>query len=121
MSALAKVLKAQDAQVVPMAWGELTWYASRELGNSDEITVGRCVIFPQQSNPFHFHPNCTEVLVVLQGVIEHAMGDGSYVRMEPGDTITVPPECPHHACNVGEENAVLSIAFTCADRKTEPA
>ena len=116
----AQVLKAQDAQVIESDWGELTWFANRELGNSDDVTVGRCVIYPGKSNPAHSHPNCSEILVVEQGTIRHALGDGTFVEMGPGDTISVPVDCPHHAENVGDTNAVLSIVFTNAVRKTDP-
>ena len=40
------LLKAKDAEKIEGQWGNLTWYASRKLGNSTEMTVGKCVIKP---------------------------------------------------------------------------
>lgn len=112
------VLRADQTEVIEEAWGQLTWFANAKLGNSDEMTVGRCVIRPGQANPAHQHPNCSEVLVVLQGRIAHRIEEGREVEMGVGDTITVPPHLPHQARNVGEDDAVLYIAFSSADRQT---
>ncbi len=62
---------------VEAPWGTLTWYA--ELGNSGDMTVGRCVIRPGAANPLHSHPNCSEVLVVMQGRIAHTADRGTTV------------------------------------------
>ena len=114
----ARILKKQDAKVQNMDWGSLTWYASRELGNSEVLTTGRCVIKPGCCNPRHSHPNCEEVLTVLHGRIAHAIEGGKEVEMEEGDTISVPSNLAHNARNIGDTDAVLSIAFSSADRQT---
>jgi quercetin dioxygenase-like cupin family protein len=114
-----KVLRAEECERVDADWGTLTWYASGQLGNSDEMTVGRCVIKPGCSNPSHSHPNCSEVLVVSEGRIAHAIEDGDEVEMGEGDVITIPPEVPHNARNIGESAAVLLVAFSSADREAE--
>jgi quercetin dioxygenase-like cupin family protein len=112
------ILKQKDALIVKQDWGELRWYANRQLGNSAEMTVGVCVIRPGQKNPRHMHPNCTEVLVVSKGKIKHTAAGGD-MELNEGDTITVPPYFMHRAENIGKEDAVLNIAFSSADRKTE--
>jgi len=99
-------------------WGNLTWFAGGSLGNSTEMTVGRCILKPGQGNPRHYHPNCSEILVVIRGSIEHTGPDGGKVKMNEGDTVTVPPNIRHHATNIGETEAVLFIAFSSADRQT---
>jgi quercetin dioxygenase-like cupin family protein len=113
------VLRGREAQVISEDWGELTWFASKALGNSTELTVGRCVIRPGRANPVHSHPNCSEVLVVLQGRITHTLTAGRDVELQEGDTITIPRGIAHQAHNTGEKDAVLLIAFSSADRKTE--
>ncbi len=97
-------------------WGGLTWYAGRELGNSEEITVGRCVLKPGKSNPKHSHPNCAEVLVVLKGRIRHT-AEGGEVEMGEGDCVSIQPDFAHQATNLGDSDAVLFIAFSSADRE----
>jgi quercetin dioxygenase-like cupin family protein len=112
------LVKAADLQFVEGEWGQLTWYANDQLGNADTLTLGKCVIYPGQANPRHYHPNCDEILTVLQGKIRHAWIDGQEVEMNPGDTITIPQGMMHQARNIGTEDAVLLIAFTSATRQT---
>ena len=116
----ATILHAHQCQTVTADWGSLTWYACGELGNSDEMTVGKCVIKAGCENPLHSHPNCSEVLVVQQGRIRHLIEDGKAVEMGPGDVITVPPLLAHNARNISEQDAVLFIAFSSAFRKATP-
>ncbi len=111
------LLKAKDAEKIEGQWGNLTWYASRKLGNSTEMTVGKCVIKPGCENPLHSHPNCHEILTLLQGKISHVIEDGKEVEMEPGDTISVPRNIPHKARNIGNTDAVMYISFDSADRE----
>jgi quercetin dioxygenase-like cupin family protein len=107
-----------QAEKLPQDWGELTWFANRALGNAQEVTVGRCVIRPGHSNPRHYHPNCAEVLVVLQGRIHHTDSQGGQTEMSEGDTVSVAPNTWHQAANIGDRDAVLLIVFTSADRET---
>jgi quercetin dioxygenase-like cupin family protein len=101
-------------------WGRLVWSASGALKNSAHLTVGRCYIDAAHENPRHYHPNCDEVLQVLEGRIEHACGS-QWVLMEEGDTISIPAGVVHNARNIGEGQAVLLIAFSSPDRQTVPA
>jgi quercetin dioxygenase-like cupin family protein len=115
----AMVLRASECERIEADWGALTWYASRKLGNSEDMTVGKCVIKPGCENPMHSHPNCSETLVVLQGQIAHTIENGASVEMGAGDVITLPLGLPHNARNTGSEDAVLFIAFSSADREAK--
>jgi len=112
----AIVMRAADNKVIEYPWGHLTWYVSRELKNSDTMTIGEAVIKPGQENPRHYHPNCDEVLHVLKGHILHTVGDKA-VEMNEGDTVSIPAGIHHNAKNIGTENAVLAISFSSADRQ----
>jgi quercetin dioxygenase-like cupin family protein len=111
-----QLLSSEKAEKLDFDWGGLTWYASGALGNSSELTVGNCRLKPGCSNPRHYHPNCSEILVVIQGNIRHTMADGSESEMKPGDTVTVPPNVWHRATNIGQSEALLFIVFSSADR-----
>jgi quercetin dioxygenase-like cupin family protein len=113
----AIILRATEATHVPMESGALTWLASRQLGNSETMTVGRSTLPPGGMNPRHFHPNCEEVLHVLAGRILHTMGDEE-AELSPGDTITIPANVVHNARNIGDTEALLLICFSSADRET---
>lgn len=113
----AIVTKADRCQNVWMACGNLTWLVSKELGNSETMTVGRSTIRPGQMNPRHYHPNCDEVLHVLEGTIIHTM-DGDEAELTEGDTISIPKNVVHNARNVGTVDALLFICFSSAERQT---
>ena len=98
--AKAIVSRAEAAERIAADWGGLTWYASGKLGNSAELTVGKCSILPGRENPLHWHPNCSETLVVTagrppaKGTLEHAWqvtrifeafaaGPGRTIALEP--------------------------------------
>ena len=109
---------ARDIETNSFDWGSLTWYANAAAGNSAEMTVGKCVIKPGAENPPHRHPNCIEVLVVMQGIIDHRIEEGATVRLHAGDCISIPVNLPHNARNVASEDAVLLVTFSSADRQT---
>ena len=118
MRSQIQIRPLEPSSIHPFEWGALTWYANRELGNSNEMTVGRCVLKPGKSNPRHYHPNCTEILVVVKGRIAHTDERGDETELNEGDAVTIPPNIWHRARNIGAEDAVLYIAFSSADRQT---
>ena len=112
-TALARVA---DHETEDTPWGRLVWMVSGKQGNSETMTVGRCYIAPGQENPRHYHPNCDEILHVLEGTIEHTFDDET-VPMSAGDTISIPSGVLHNARNVGDSEAVFVITFSSADRQ----
>lgn len=112
----ATVARATEHEIDVTEWGRLEWMISGRLGNSTTMTVGKCYIAPGRQNPRHHHPNCDEVLHVLQGTIEHS-ADDDRVTMRAGDTISIPQGVVHNARNVGDDEAVFVISFSSADRQ----
>lgn len=113
----SKVTRANDCLIEEHEWGRLTWMVAGRLGNSDTMTVGKCLIKTACANPPHYHPNCDEVLHVVRGVIEHRVGD-QYTEMSAGDTISIPAGQVHNARNVGDTAVECMISFSSADRQT---
>jgi quercetin dioxygenase-like cupin family protein len=97
-------------------WGEITWFANNQIGNSDQLTLGRCIIKPGKTNPLHHHDNTSEVLTVVAGSIMHTTDTGE-IKLETGDTITLPAGLPHRARNIGDRDAVLIIAYPTGHRE----
>lgn len=118
MTTAIQLSNFNKADKIAFDWGNLVWYAGRSLGNSTDLTVGRCTLKPGCSNPRHYHPNCSEILVVMKGRIRHTISDTEEAEMNEGDTVTIPANLWHHATNIGESEAVLFIAFSSADRQT---
>lgn len=111
------LVTAERTQVEEQDWGRLVWMVSGRLGNSTTMTVGRCYIDPGMENPRHYHPNCDEVLHVLQGKILHSVDDATF-EMGAGDTVSIPSGRMHNARNIGTEQAIFVISFSNADRQT---
>ena len=97
-------------------FGRLVWMVSGAQGNSTTMTVGRCHIAPGKANTRHYHPNCDEILYVIQGTIRHSMGDRT-VSMSAGDTVSIPAGVVHNAENTGADEAVCFISFSTPDRQ----
>jgi len=110
-----RVARPTDYAVEEMPWGRLVWQIAGDLGNSETMTVGRCILEAGQANSRHVHPDCDEVLEVLTGSIVHTWDDQE-VAMERGDTISIPAGVKHNARNVGSETAELLIVFSTAHR-----
>ena len=117
MLSTIQVSRSDKAQRQEFGWGNLTWFANQALGNTEEMTVGRCVLKPGASNGRHYHPNCSEILVVIRGRILHTVANDQETELSEGDAVTVPPNIRHCATNVGETDAILFIAFSSADRQ----
>lgn len=113
----AAVRHTSENTPIAYSWGTLTWYVSRELGNSDSMTVGQAVIRPGHATPRHYHPNCDEVLHVLQGHILQIF-DENEVEMSVGDTISIRAGIRHSTRNIGPHDAVLALSYSSADRQT---
>ncbi|WP_168694357.1 cupin domain-containing protein [Sphingomonas flavalba] len=109
------VRAGSEVTVEKTPWGQLEWFAHRSLGNASHLTTGRATIRPGDANPPHWHPNCDEVLYVVQGRIMHRVGDKEY-EMRAGDTVMIPEGTIHNARNIGTEDAVLMVSFNSADR-----
>ena len=112
------VLKSGEVTIEEFPWGRLEWNASGALGNSQAVTLGRCILKPGCGNTPHIHPNCCEILRVEKGRILHTYDDQRF-EMGPSDTIAVPSGVYHGAINLGEDEVVLTIVFDTADRKTD--
>lgn len=110
-----RIVRPEQFDVQPMPWGRLIWQVSGELGTSETLTVGRCVLDGGQANGRHVHPDCDEVLEVLSGSIVHTWDDRE-VSMRRGDTISIPAGVVHNARNEREEPAELLIVFSTAHR-----
>jgi quercetin dioxygenase-like cupin family protein len=110
-------LSAKDAEGKRILenWGALMWLGSPQIGNVQDMTVGRVIIKRGQANPRHAHGNCEELLYLLKGRLEHTMGDEK-VFLNPGDTLTVAAGVFHNARAIGEEDADMMVCYSSGSR-----
>lgn len=113
----AILTRAADTQYAKQPWGELRWFTSAELNNSPTTTTGQATVRPGQETPRHFHPDCDEILRVVQGRILQTVGSKSF-EMNAGDVISIPEGLKHGSKNIGTEDAVLALSYPTGHRRT---
>jgi len=112
------VIHKEDIPVEYVGNAEIRWLVNRKTCGADELTVGLTNMKPGGSNPLHRHPNCEEVLHLLNGEVDHYVEGGHKVHLKAGDTILIPRNKKHKAINTGDYTATWIVTFSSADRQT---
>jgi quercetin dioxygenase-like cupin family protein len=105
-------------EAVQLSWGNLAWLVDANRMEGAEQAFGVVTIDAGQRNPLHRHPNCEELLYVLQGTADHTLGD-DMVQLKAGDIIRIPRGVPHYAQATGDGPLVAVISFSSGNRQTE--
>ncbi len=113
----ATVIRKNEVSVTETDWGSLQWLVSEQSAPGTHMTLGRVTFKPGESNAEHRHPNCEEILFVVEGVIEHTFPKGGRVRLEAGDCIVLPQGGNHQATNIGDTDAVTLAIYNTPDRE----
>lgn len=108
---------ASDLPTEAFPWGQLQWLCNARLLPGAAQTLGLCTLHPGQGNPLHYHPNCEELLLVLEGSGRHLIG-GEWVELKEGTTIRVPIGMRHQLINTGPGPLRCVIAFSSGERET---
>lgn len=98
------------------AWGSIQWLISGERLANANITFGYVEIEAGQKNPRHYHPNSDEVLYLLEGELDHSLGDAVH-HLSPGMAIFIPQNVEHDARNIGQVTARMVVAYPTGDRQ----
>lgn len=112
------VRRVSEVEATELSWGRLSWLIGEEHTPGAEQTLGVVTIAPGKRNPLHMHPNCEELLYVMEGEADHKLGDEMY-HIAAGDVIRIPRGVPHWAQAKGDTPLVAVISFSAADRRTE--
>ena len=115
----ASIIRGTNVEAEKTEWGSLQWLVSANNKASENMTLGRVTFKPGQANPPHFHPNCEEILYVVNGTIEHTLPQGGTAILQAGDCIVLPKGSKHSARNTGTEEAVVIVVFDSAYRQTQ--
>ena len=100
-------------------FGSVHWVVRAGDPEGAEQTAGLAVFDAGKGNAEHTHPNCEEIVFVLEGSVEHTLGDQS-TRLGPGDLIVVPRGVPHRLLNRGSAPARAYVVFSSPDRQFLP-
>lgn len=97
-------------------WGRIQWMISGGLIPNANITFGYVEIEPGRKNPRHYHPNSDEVLFLLEGELDHSIGDELF-HLTPGMALFIPQNAEHDARSTGEQTARMVVAYPTGDRQ----
>lgn len=97
-------------------WGSIQWLCSGELAPDGNLTFGYVQIEPGHKNPRHYHPNSSEVLYLIEGELDHSLGDQVF-HLTAGMTIFIPTGVTHDARNQGTVTARMVVAYPTGDRQ----
>jgi len=114
-----QVRRGVGADAEPTAFGSVHWAVRDGDPPGAEQTVGLAIFDAGKSNVEHIHPNCEEVVYVLDGEVRHTLG-GQETVLRAGDLIVVPRNVPHRLINDGGADARVYIAFSSPDRQFTP-
>ncbi len=113
----SKVIRKEEAELTKTEWGSLQWMAGSHTP-AYGMTLGRVTFKPGMGNPTHQHPECEEILYVIEGEIEHTLPEGGVAVLKVGDAILIPRGEYHKAKNIGQSDAVVVVAFNSEQRST---
>lgn len=114
-----QVRRSVGAAAGPTDFGSVEWAVRAGHPEGAEQTIGLATFDAGKSNVEHIHPNCEEVVFVLDGEVEHTLGD-QRVTLRAGDLIVVPRGVPHRLINTGDAPARACVVFSSPDRRFEP-
>ena len=107
------VKRAFGAEAEARPFGAIEWTTGAEMA------AAIAVFDAGGDNVEHTHPNCEEAVFVLEGEIEHTLGEQSTI-LAAGDFIVVPRDAPHRLINRGGKPCRMLIVFTSPDRAFVP-
>ena len=114
-----RVITLGEGMAETYGGGQIEWLANKHLTPGAEMTFGHVRLGPGGANMRHVHPNCHELLFVLEGCIEHDLGS-STLQLNKGDLLHIPIGVPHQARNHGSEDCVMVVTYSSEDRQTVP-
>ncbi len=111
-----QIRRDADSRAEATAWGGVKWLVREGDPSGAEQTLALATWAPGLGNVEHTHPNCEEIVYVLEGAIDHTFGE-QLARLEAGDVIVVPRDVPHRLVNNGAASARTLIVFSSPDRQ----
>ncbi len=97
----------------------MDWLVDDALVENAALSVARMTLAENACSEGHRHPNCNEVIHLIAGRVEQAVG-GDRVVMAPGDTVFIPTGAFHQSRNIGAGEAVMIVSYSSGTRIYEP-
>ena len=100
-------------------FGSVHWAVREGDPPGAEQTIGLATFDAGKSNVEHVHPNCEEVVYVMDGEVQHTLG-GQSTTLRAGDLIVVPRGVPHRLINASGAACRTYIVFSSSRREFVP-
>ncbi len=111
-----RVAVATEGDAIRFSWGSITWLCSGDLQADAETTFGYVEIRPGMKNPKHLHPNSDEVLFLIEGELDHSLGDTVH-HLTAGMAIHIPRGVEHDAVNTSDRMARMVVSYPTPERQ----
>lgn len=110
--------RTDEARIDQFDWGQIAWLDGNGLTAGAGLSAARVTIRSGERNARHRHPNCSEVLYLLSGELDHTL-DGEHAVLRPGNLLHVPRDEPHQATSTGTDDAVALVVYDVDNREIE--
>lgn len=110
------VVRQGDTPTETFPWGNITWLDNAEITGNEVLTFGIVEINAGQGNPKHHHPNCDEILYVIEGELNHTLGPEVF-HLKAGDMIHIPLGIEHQATNPGTVTCRMAVTYNTGRRQ----
>ena len=75
-----------------------------------DLVISEITLSPGQKVPWHYHNKVTDIFYCLSGCTFIRHGESAEARLQPGESISVPPRTPHQVeCAVDASYRFLII------------
>ena len=97
----------------------MDWLVDDDLVEDAALSIARMTLAKDASSEGHRHPNCNEVIHLIEGSVEQTVGPDRIV-MAAGDTVFIPSGASHQTRNTGPGRAVMIVAYSSGSPIYEP-
>jgi len=115
---VSKVFRASlpsKSRLQESPWGTMLWLVEDALIGGADLSVARMTLKAGACAERHGHPNCNEVIHLIQGSVEQSVGDEQVV-MQAGDTVFIPRGSLHRSRNLGRGEAIMLVSYSAGER-----
>jgi len=105
----------KEIEVEELPWGPHEWLSRPGLTDAEKLLVVRVKMPAGKAHEFHRHPECEEVLYILEGQAEQWVGEKKQI-LKAGEVAHIPTNVVHGTYNISDSVcvflAILSPATT---------
>jgi len=106
---------SHPADPIREPWGTMTWLVEDATVADAGLSLMRMTLDPGATSPRHSHPDCNEVITLLEGQIEVDL-DGTVSAVRSDQPVFIRAGTAHHITNSGDQEAVLLICYSSGTR-----